>query len=102
MTIDTDRHEDGAVDVVQAAEAASSATPAELERLYWAATRRTTFGLVRYRRDAIRIFGSVAARRPIAPRRHVGRRRRRRRDPGCGRPRRRRGRVPPRALARNE
>jgi hypothetical protein len=61
MTTDTDRHEDGTIDVVQATEATSSATPAELERLYWEAIRRTTFGLVRYGRDAIRILGSGPA-----------------------------------------
>jgi hypothetical protein len=61
MTTETDRHEDGTIDVVQSTEASSSARPAELERLYWEAIRRTTFGLVRYGRDAIRPFGSGPA-----------------------------------------
>jgi hypothetical protein len=61
MTTDTDRHEDGTIDVVQAVATTSSASPDELERLYWAAIRQTTFGLVRYGRDAIRILGSGPA-----------------------------------------
>ena len=61
MTTRTTRHEDGTVDVVQSAEAAPLAAPGELERLYWAAIRRTTLGLVRYRRDAIRILGAGPA-----------------------------------------
>lgn len=58
MTTHTEQHDDGTVDVVQSTEASSHASPEELERLYWAAIRRTTLGLVRYRRDAIRLFGA--------------------------------------------
>ena len=57
METATTRHEDGTVDVVQSASAESGATPAELERLYWAAIRRETLGLVLHRGDAIRILG---------------------------------------------
>lgn len=57
MTTHTERHDDGTIDVVQGTEARSEATPVELEHLYWHAIRRTTFGLVRYGRDAIRILG---------------------------------------------
>jgi hypothetical protein len=58
MTAHTSRHEDGTIDVVQSTAAASSASPVELEHLYWAAIRRTTLGLVRYRHEAIRILGA--------------------------------------------
>jgi hypothetical protein len=69
MTTDTTHHEDGTIDVVQEAAARTTASPDELERLYWAAIRRTTFGLVRYRSDGIRILGSGPALIAFGPRR---------------------------------
>jgi len=53
----TTRHADGTVDVVQSVEASPIRSAADLQRLYWQEVRRVTFGLVRFRGDAIRILG---------------------------------------------
>lgn len=48
---------DGAYDIIQRAAAAGAFTPETLQAFYWSAVRAATFGLVRFRRDSIRILG---------------------------------------------
>jgi hypothetical protein len=57
MKSETTRRDDGTVDIVQRGPAAVVASPAELEQLYWRALHETTFGIVRFARDAVRIAG---------------------------------------------
>jgi len=57
MTTVTTRNDDGTFDVVQRASIGGNLTSDELQRLYWCEVRSTTFGLVRFSRDAIRLFG---------------------------------------------
>ncbi len=75
VTSRTTTHADGSVDLVQSIVASSDETPAGLERLYWSEVRHVTLGLVRFRDDAIRLFGvwpnlirfapAIGAERPI-------------------------------------
>ena len=57
MTSETTRHEDGTVDIVQRAPATAQAAEEQLERLYWSALRRATFGVARFERNAVRVAG---------------------------------------------
>jgi hypothetical protein len=57
VTTSTTRNDDGTFDVVQRAHVGGDPTSDELQRLYWCEVRSTTFGLVRFSRDAIRLFG---------------------------------------------
>ncbi len=57
METRTTRYEDGTVDIVQTDAAAHSQTPDVLESIYWQELRRATFGLARYSRGAVRLFG---------------------------------------------
>jgi hypothetical protein len=57
MNTETTRNDDGTFDVVQRAPIGGDITSAELQRLYWCEVRSTTFGLVRFSRGAIRLFG---------------------------------------------
>ena len=53
----TTRHDDGTIDVVQSGPSAVSPTAERLEAVYWTELRRTTLGLVRFSRDAVRVLG---------------------------------------------
>lgn len=53
----TRRNDDGTFDVVQRANIGGDLPNDELQRLYWCEVRSTTFGLVRFSRGAIRLFG---------------------------------------------
>ncbi|HEX4678738.1 MAG TPA: hypothetical protein VH210_06000 [Gaiellaceae bacterium] len=57
MNTVTTRNDDGTFDVVQRACIGGELSGAELQRLYWCEVRSTTFGLVRFSRGAIRLFG---------------------------------------------
>ncbi|MDX6450166.1 MAG: hypothetical protein QOH16_215 [Gaiellaceae bacterium] len=57
MNTVTTRNEDGTFDVVQRAPVGADLSSEELQRLYWCEVRSTTFGLVRFSRGAIRLFG---------------------------------------------
>jgi len=57
METRTTLHADGTVDMVQSASASGSLTPEVLEAIYWQELRRATYGVVRYSRDAVRLFG---------------------------------------------
>lgn len=51
------RRPDGTFDIVQRGPGAPQLSPDELERLYWRAVRRTTFGLACFTRGAVRVVG---------------------------------------------
>lgn len=53
----TTRNDDGTFDVVQRAPVGGYLSVEELQRLYWREVRSTTFGVVRFSRGAIRLFG---------------------------------------------
>lgn len=53
----TTRNDDGTYDILQRASVGCELSSEELERLYWTEVRSTTFGVVRYSRGAIRLFG---------------------------------------------
>ena len=57
METSTTRHEDGTVDVVQRGPASWEPSAEELQRLYWRELARATFGLTRFRRNAVRVVG---------------------------------------------
>jgi hypothetical protein len=57
MNTVTTRNEDGTFDVVQRAPVCGGLSSDHLQRLYWSEVRSTTFGLVRFSRGAIRLFG---------------------------------------------
>ncbi len=57
MNTVTTRNDDGTFDVVQRANVGGDLASDELQRLYWCEVRSTTFGLVRFSRGAIRLFG---------------------------------------------
>ena len=57
MTTLTTRNDDGTFDVVQRARVGCDLSSDELQRLYWREVRSTTFGLVRFSREAIRLLG---------------------------------------------
>ncbi len=57
MNTVTTRNPDGTFDVVQRAPVGCELSNDELQRLYWCEVRATTFGLVRFSRGAIRLFG---------------------------------------------
>jgi hypothetical protein len=57
MKTELTRHADGTVDIVQRGAGTWRASPDELEALYWQALRRSTFGLVRFSHDAVRLAG---------------------------------------------
>ncbi len=48
---------DGTYDIIQRGSAKGAFTPEVLQGIYWRALGVTTFGLVRFRRDSIRILG---------------------------------------------
>jgi hypothetical protein len=50
-------HEDGTVDTTQRASVGVVLDGRPLEQLYWAATRRSTLGLVRFSGSALRLLG---------------------------------------------
>ena len=51
------RRPDGTYDIVQRGHAPGALGPEALQAFYWSALRASTFGLVRFRRDSIRILG---------------------------------------------
>ena len=57
METATTRNDDGTFDVVQRAPVGGSLSSEELQRLYWREVRSATFGVVRFSRGAIRLFG---------------------------------------------
>jgi hypothetical protein len=57
MNTVTTRNDDGTFDVVQRASVGGDLSSEELQRLYWCEVGSTTFGLVRFSRGAIRLFG---------------------------------------------
>jgi hypothetical protein len=58
MNTETKRNANGTFDIVQRAPVGGDLSNEELQRLYWLEVRSTTFGLVRFSRGAIRLFGS--------------------------------------------
>jgi hypothetical protein len=57
MNTVTRRNDDGTFDVVQRAAVGGDLSSDDLQRLYWCEVRSTTFGLVRFSRGSIRLFG---------------------------------------------
>ena len=57
MQTRTIRNEDGTIDIVQSARADGAPPPETLQGIYWGELRAATYGLVRYSRGAVRIFG---------------------------------------------
>jgi hypothetical protein len=57
MTTSVTRLPDGTYDIVQRAAARQAFTPEALQAFYWRALGASTFGIVRFRRDSIRILG---------------------------------------------
>ena len=51
------RCEDGTFDVLERGKGGFSLDPLRLERLYWDEVRRATFGVARFSRGGIRLFG---------------------------------------------
>ena len=51
------RLDDGTYDIVQRGHASGAFAPETLQAFYWRALRNSTFGLVRFRNDSIKILG---------------------------------------------
>lgn len=64
----TTRHDDGTIDVVQSGPSATAPSVDALEAAYWAELRRTTLGLARFSRDAVRVLGLWPAMLRFGPR----------------------------------
>ena len=57
MQTRTTRHADGTVDIVQTGPADAERTPETLQAIYWHELRRSTFGVARFSRNAVRVLG---------------------------------------------
>lgn len=68
METETRHHPDGTIDVVQRAPSTVAASAETLEAIYWSELRRSTLGLARFSRDAVRVFGLWPALLRFGPR----------------------------------